>query len=109
MTALPFQLLEALASRDEQVRYILNATQDEYLIPEEMCNDAYHFCERAKSSDDYGALRAEKIVAIDQLKLALDATDEAVLASPTIIDDPQWVTLRNRAADVLRLFGQSVP
>jgi len=105
---LPFHLLDALASRDEQVRFIYGGTKDEYLVPEELLNDAHHFCERARR-EGWPTFSKGQQDSIQQLEFALAAVPDEVLASETIVDDEPWVATMQRAGDVLRAFGRNVP
>lgn len=105
MNGLPTHLLEALASKDEQVRYISGATKEEYLLPEELLNDAYHFCERAKQPQSWSQLSSLQRLAVESLLLEMKALPDATLTSATIVDDLPWIAIRQRAADVLTLFG----
>jgi hypothetical protein len=108
---LPFWLLEGLASRSEQVRYIVGGTADEYILPDELLNDASHFCELASKQEKLNCLsetQASSIArlagAIDQSGNFLDRYDRENIAA--LIDDPTWASLRQLAAETLLAFGK---
>jgi hypothetical protein len=101
----PFHLLEHLASRSEQVRYIEQATKDEYLLPKELLNDALHFCERVGAFD---ASPAQK-QAVEVLKQAIQAAPDELEAEAKLVDHPVWADIREKAGGTLVAFGQPVP
>ena len=109
MTDLPFHLLEAMASRDEQVRYINGATKDEYLVPEDLLNDAYHFCERAQHPSVWTTLDDNQKRSVGVLKASIEAFPDEVLASTTIIDHPAWLAVADQSRNALAAFGQNAP
>jgi len=81
-----------------------HATADEYLVPEQVIGDAWHFQERARLPDVWVNLSSEQQQAVERLKAAIEAAPDGLEASPTLLDDPPWVLMRQRAADVLAAF-----
>lgn len=109
---LPLELLAHLASRSEQVRYIVGGTASEYLVPEDLLNDAWHFCERATKPEIRNRLSAAQANSIEGLAAAikrdgdvLDRYNRETIAA--LIDDPAWASLRRLAAETLLAFGQT--
>lgn len=113
MTEPPVHLLEALASFEEQRRYIVGASTSEYLLPEEIVNDAWHFCERVERQEIYFSLTEEQREAVARLKEAIKADGECLercWSSEHLIEiDPAWARLRQSARDALNAFGGAVP
>jgi hypothetical protein len=107
MIDLPFHLLEAMASRDQQLRYINGATKDEYFVPEDLLNDAYHFCERVQLAGVWSALDDHQKRSVEVLKAKIEAFPDDVLSSETIIDAPDWLALADQGRSVLAAFGQN--
>lgn len=109
----PVHLLEALASHEEQRRYIINATKEEYLLPEELLNDAFHFCERAHRSEVWSKLSAPQREAVIALEAALQATDlgpyDRMNIGHLIDGDALWASARKQARETLVTFGGEPP
>lgn len=109
---LPTDLLEPLASIDVQRRYVIGATKDEYLVPDEMLNDAWHFCERAEAAT---ALTDTQREAVERLKSAVEKLGDCVQLYDytNVVDlierDQCWAVIRNRAGETLSTFGCSLP
>jgi hypothetical protein len=107
----PSYLLENLASIEEQRRHVVGATVDEYLIPEEILNDAWHFCERAQHMETLAKLNTEQREAVERLKDALgrlggctelyDRTNIADLVER----DNCWAMMRDLARNALQVFS----
>src|SRR5690349_17027634 len=116
MTALndlPFGLLEGLASRADQVRYIVGGTANSYLVPEDLLNDAWHFCERANEPEILKCLSEAQASSIKRLAAAIDESGDFLNchrrhAIAQLIDDPTWASLRQLAAETLLAFGKSI-
>jgi hypothetical protein len=109
MTDLPFHLLQSLASRDEQVRHINGAAKDEYLVPEDLLNDAHHFCERVQHPGVWATLDDHQKRSVEVLKAMIEVFPDEVLASTTIIDDPSWLAVADQSRSALAAFGQNAP
>lgn len=107
MNDLPFHLLEHLASEEEQLRYIKQATKDEYLVPDELLNDGWHFCERALRPEIASVLSDFQRETVECLQKRIkNAPDDAANDAP---HGAYWVTIRNQAQSVLEAFGKAVP
>src|SRR3712207_1662031 len=107
MTEPPLALLEPLASIAEQRRYVIGAAAKEYLLPEEMLNDAWHFCERAAMPRTHANLTEAQRDAVAGLKEAInrlgncfEAYDRTNL-SELIERDRSWAVIRQRAGEAL--------
>jgi hypothetical protein len=113
MTDVPLHLLASLASKQEQVRHVTNGTKDEYLIPEDLLNDAFHFCERVREEILWLGLSARKRAAILEFQQNLsekgsciDRYDHSTIGE-LIERDLDWAVLRDGARDLLRLLGSA--
>lgn len=108
MSEPPLQLLEDLASKEAQVRWIVHATRDEYLLPQELLNDAVRFCEMMKgaslptTSRQRGAVSA-LAAALNGAGDFLDRYDRSNIAD-LVERDPNWDAIRARAGEVLKVF-----
>jgi hypothetical protein len=99
--------LANLASVSSQRHYITHATKDEYLLPEELLENAHDCIRRTRTiSAACGALpeaAVQEILALEPLLLAI--TDE-VLGSEHLVDgEPAWICVRHQAARCLQLMG----
>ena len=112
MNDLPFGLIEALASVEAQRRYIIDATVDEYLVPDELLNDAWHFCERAERADMVASITSEQREAVQRLKSAVQSLGDCtqLYDRSNIADlverDKGWAVIRDRAGKALSSFGR---
>ncbi len=97
-----------LASEDVQVRYISNATVDEYLLPEEMLEMAAEECELLLRRDNLTPPQAHSLRRLlDAIRASgdfLNGYDRTNIAD-LVERDPTWATLRDHAGEVLREFG----
>lgn len=110
---LPFRLLEGLASKSDQVRYIVGGTANSYLVPEYLLNDAWHFCERANNPEILKCLSEAQASSIDRLAAAIDESGDFLNCHShhtiaQLIDDPTWASLRQLAAETLLAFGKGI-
>jgi hypothetical protein len=107
----PVHLLHGLASVEDQRRYIVAATMDEYLLPEEILNDASHFCERATRISD--TLTQDQRDAVGRLRDAVEAADiegyDRSNVAALIEADPRWALARQRAREAIQAFGLDPP
>lgn len=108
MPEFPLNLLRDLASKEAQIRWIVEGDANEYLLPEELLNDAFRFCEIAAKIDAPSTARQREAIRVLQTTLQslgdlLDSYDRSNI-SVLIEADPNWLLLRERAADVLRAF-----
>lgn len=89
----------------------MHGTKDEYLVPEELVNDAWHFCERADAAIHAGALSAEQISTTLVLKQTIEESGDFLDAynrsniGELIEQDATWERLRGASQDVLAAFG----
>lgn len=109
MPEFPLALLEDLASKEAQVRWIVHATVDEYLLPDELLHDADRFCEMAARIDEPTTARQRAAIAALRAVVAdwpaiVDGYDRSNIAI-LIEQDPKWNAARERAADVIRAFA----
>lgn len=115
MTDIPLHLIVHLASKSEQVRYVTGGTKAEYLAPEDLLNDAFHFCERMRGSATWPSLSDPVRAAVGQfeqdLKRRGDCTDryEHSTVGELIERDGDWAILRDEARDLFKLFGETPP
>ena len=111
----PVHLLEALASIEEQRRFIIGATVDHYLVPEEILNDASHFCWRMDRPEAYALLTDYQRQAIARLKESLARLGDCTelyyngKIEDMIEQDICWSVMRDRAGEVFQAFGLAVP
>lgn len=108
MPEFPLELLEDLASKEAQMRWIVNGDADEYLTPEELLHDATRFCEMAAKINAPSTARQRAAVsnlrdAVRDLPDILAEYDRSNIAT-LIENDPDWDHVRERAADVLKAF-----
>jgi hypothetical protein len=98
--------LAHLASLDIQRRYILHATRDEYLLPEELLDDAHAVVRQIRTQPL--AISAPAVTAILALQPLLDAV---VLPSGRdglqhlVEDDTAWRAAREQAVRCLDILG----
>jgi hypothetical protein len=109
MSDFPLALIEDMASKEAQVRWIVNGDANEYLVPDEMLHEAVRFCELAAKAEGPSTARQRAAIAslCEVLKGAPDFLrdyDRSNIAD--LIDrDPHWNLIRERAADVLAAFA----
>lgn len=110
----PVALLVPLASIGEQHRYVIGGTVDEYLVPDELLNDAWHFCERAETLAARAKLTEVQRNSVARLKEAIDRLGDCIKQydhtniSELIERDKCWATIRDRAGDTLAAFGHAI-
>lgn len=109
MSEPPLELLEDLASKDAQDRWIVDASKDEYLLPDELLGNAERFCEMTKAMQLPTTSRQRDAVAALAATLSgagnfLDQYDRSNI-SDLIDHDPVWAELRQRSADVIEVFS----
>lgn len=100
-------LLEPLASKDEQVRYVVGGTAEKYLVPEELLNAAHHFIERKLASSAV-ELSPSQAAALESLRLALEAVDLSPYSRAnigTLIEsDDRWIAAREASNAAIAAF-----
>jgi len=108
MSEPPLQLLKDLASEEAQVRWIVDATPDEYLLPEELLSDAVRFCELMKAAPP--PITSRQMEAVRALAATLDGAGDFLdrydrsSISELVERDPTWGAIRTRAAEVVKVF-----
>ena len=113
---LPFGKLTSMASLEEQRRYMIGATKNNYLLPEELLHDASDFCRMTRLDRLAPTVTAPQRAAVEALEAALDAHDDswmsnyADMALDDLVErDSRWIQTRIQAGRVLAAFGQPVP
>jgi hypothetical protein len=102
--------LANLASEVMHERYIARATAAEYLLPEELLEDASDIVRLVKSESEIVAgLNSEAKREILKLAplLAEEAKQAVVESSKSVqelLQDPRWVALRQQAANCLKVL-----
>lgn len=110
MEEAPTYLLAPLASLEEQRRYIVGGTKDEYLVPDELVHDALRFCEHFEKADRLTTLELNERDTLDRLRKALDAFGRVphlynyASISDLIEKDKGWAVMRARAREALEVF-----
>jgi len=109
MAEAPLELIEDLASKDAQLRWIVGGTKDEYILPEELLNDGLRFCRMTLASANPTTARQRDAVralrsAIDDAGNFLDRYDRSNISS-LVDDDANWGAIRQRASDVIQAFS----
>ncbi|WP_298285728.1 hypothetical protein [Novosphingobium sp.] len=113
MTEPPLDLLEPLASIGQQRRFVIGGTAQKYLVPDEILNDAWHFCERAEMPLTHAKLTEPQREAVAVLREAIERLGRCTMLydrtnlSELIEGDKCWAVMRDRAGQTLAAFGQS--
>jgi hypothetical protein len=107
--------LANLASQLMQERYIANATKDEYLLPEEVLEDACWVLRLVESgSPIVASLSAEakaEILALAPLleQEAAQGVVESCTSPQALLENPVWCSLRRQAAACLEALQFDLP
>jgi hypothetical protein len=98
--------LAYLASLTLQQRYINHATKDEYLLPEELLEDAHNCVRRMRTIPEArSALPGAAVQAILDLEPLLVAVTDDVICSERLVDgEPTWSAIRRHAARCLEVM-----
>ena len=91
------ETIRYLASREAQERYIVNGTASEYLLPEELVNDALDFVRLVELGNIGSSLTAPQRGRLAELKLALEATDTDLPNDELVVSNPAWAAVREAA------------
>jgi len=98
--------LAHLASLEVQRRYISNATADEYLLPEELLENAHSLISQINNNISF-----RQAMPTDALKVILDLeplikeiTDEDLCSKDLIEHNPRWRAVRNQATYCLEIL-----
>ena len=109
----PTHLLEPLASLEEQRRYVVGGTMDEYLLPEELIHDGFRFCEYFERADRVDPLKPNQRETLERLRDALDALGrvperyDRTNISDLIESDKGWAVMRERAREAIEAFNST--
>lgn len=115
MTVFPLHLLAHLASKEEQVRYMISGTSAEYLVPDELLNDAFHFCERMRSAMMWPRLSERERAAVEEFERTLKDRSDCVARyehstiGELVEHDQDWAALRNSAGEMFQILGATPP
>jgi hypothetical protein len=113
MSEPPLHLLEDLASLDEQRRYIVHATKDEYLLPEELLGNAIQFCNLVRRPEVWLTLTTNQQQAVLAMEEAANGADLNRYSRANITDlierEPTWISVRKEAMRTLNAFCAHVP
>jgi hypothetical protein len=109
MSEAPLELIEDLASKEVQVRLIMDGLPDEYALPNELLDDGIRFCEQVLGSDLSTTARQREAVralllTIRTSKRYFDGYDRSRLAF-LVESDPAWDAIRVKASGVMRVFA----
>lgn len=106
-------MIGPLASIDVQRDWIVGGSRDKYLLAEDVLNDAFHFCERARRPETWNALTPLQCSAIARLQQVLEATNIERYTRLNIADlvenDLQWIAAREQAKETLHAFEAAWP
>jgi hypothetical protein len=99
------EILRYLASRELQDRYIVHGTKDEYLIPEELIEDALGFVEEVAAGRRGGQLTETQRSVVNEFGDVLRAKGAAfnaeLSAAELVQNDPNWAMIRAAAQRVV--------
>ena len=109
MPDFPLELIEDMASKEAQLRWITNGDSDEYLVPEELLHETQRFCKMAAAIDAPSTARQRTAIrelcdAVNESPDFLSAYDRSNIAT-LIENDPYWLLIRERASRVLEAFA----
>jgi hypothetical protein len=109
MSEAPVGLIEDLASKEAQVRLIMDGLPDEYALPNELLDDGIRFCEQVLASDLPTTARQREAVrallsTIRASKHYFDGYDRSNIAF-LVESDPAWDAIRDKAGVVMRVFA----
>ena len=109
------QALARLASVKYQETYILNATQDEYALPEDIVEDVASLCAlagqdhyRSSFTDVQLSMLNKMVEAIKEHAKPLFSGSGRLEANTLIHENRDWMTLRKKADECLVVFGINV-
>ena len=98
------EAIRYLASREEQVRYIVNGTASEYLLPEELVNDALEFVRLVEAGKIGSSLTVPQRSRLSELKVALEAADVELAGDELAARNPAWAAVRGAAQRFLETY-----
>jgi hypothetical protein len=91
------EAIRYLASREAQERYIINGTASEYLLPEELVNDAREFVRLVELGTIGSSLTRLQRNRLAELKIALEAVDVELPNAELVSRTPAWADVREAA------------
>jgi hypothetical protein len=98
------EAIRYLASREAQERYIINGTASEYLLPQELVNDALEFVRLVEFGKIGSSLMAPQRNRLAELKVALEATDIDLPNDELVARNPAWAVVREAAQRFLDAY-----
>ena len=93
-----------LASEKMQEKYMVHATKDNYLLPEELLNDAFSAVERVKIGAEYSLSKPELKAAVEfgkTLERESNLLADDVPWDELVKHNEQWASIRKAAQDCL--------
>lgn len=104
------ETIRYLASRELQEQYIVNGTVDEYLLPEELVNDALEFARLVEEQKIGSSLNAHQRGLLAELKHALEAVnlDGGKTNFDLVANDLGWSAMRDAAQNFLASYEANV-
>lgn len=105
-----FKRLAPLASLAAQRRYLVHGTRDEYLVPEELLNDAYDVVRQVRTMpavrDALPASAVQAILDLDSLLDAVDGAEQRTQSNEQLVEhDAAWRAAREHVARCLDMVG----
>ena len=102
--------LAPLASLAAQRRYIVQATRDEYLVPEELLNDADDVVKQVRTMpavrDALPTSAVQAFLDLDGLLDAADSAAQSAQSSEQLVErDAAWRAVREHVARCLDMVG----
>jgi hypothetical protein len=94
-----------LASYELQVKYIANATPEEYLLPDELVHLALVAVEKAPAHERALAGR----FGMELRRLAASIDFEAIDFRVLVEENPDWAAIRKLAQETLEALGEELP
>jgi hypothetical protein len=101
------EAIRYLASREAQERYIIKRTASEYLLPDELVNDALEFVRIVESRKIGPSLTAPQRDRLAELKAALEAADIDLPNDELVARNPAWATVREAAQRFLDEYDRT--
>jgi hypothetical protein len=98
------ETIRYLATREAQDRYIANGSASEYLLPEELVNDALEFVRLVELGKIGSSLTVPQRSRLAELKVALEAADVEVPNDELVARNPAWTVVREAAQRFLTAY-----
>ena len=104
------QRLAPLASLAAQRRWIVNGTPDEYLVPEQLLEDALDAARFARMPHVRSGLPPGLLPALEQLAELAGCVGVEGTSNETLVEsDPAWVAVREQSRVCLAVVGFDLP